>query len=91
MHKHRRTTHTSTVSFWRAGSAASVLRPVDMPAELIEHADLVHLTGILPGPRESAAECALEVARTARRVGIRISFDVNHRSKVWGERNPNPV
>jgi 2-dehydro-3-deoxygluconokinase len=91
MHKQRRTSHTATVTFWRAGSAASALTPEDVPEELIASADLLHLTGILPGLSETAHDCALHAARVARDLGVRVSFDINHRAKVWAGRDPGPV
>ncbi|MBN9201376.1 MAG: sugar kinase [Microbacterium chocolatum] len=91
MHKHRRTTLAATVTFWRAGSAASALSPSDVPDELIVDADLLHLTGILPGLSDTACEAALHAAHVARASGTAISFDINHRSKVWTGRNPRAI
>ncbi|MEV4668525.1 sugar kinase [Microbacterium sp. LWO12-1.2] len=91
MHKHRRTTSTATVRFWRTGSAASTLRPSDVPDELLRSADIVHLTGILPGLSADARACALVTAQRARAAGITVSFDINHRESVWHGRDPRPA
>lgn len=91
MHKLRRTAKTSTVTFWRAESAASALSEKDLTDDLFDGVALVHLTGILPGVSESARACVLAAARRARAAGILLSFDVNHRARVWGERDPRPT
>ncbi len=87
MHKLRRTSHAGTVTFWRAGSAASGLSVDDVPNELIASADVLHLTGILPGISESARACALRAAHVARETGTLVSFDLNHRESVWKQRD----
>lgn len=87
MHKHRRTTTLATVSFWRAGSAASELAPDDVPDELLSTADIVHLTGILAGLGADSLDCAEDTARRARAVGAAVSFDVNHREAIWRGRD----
>lgn len=91
MHKHRQTTSTGTVSFWRRGSAASTIEASDVPDELLRSADVVHLTGILPGLSETALNCAVNIARRARTAGASVSFDVNHREAVWRNRDPREV
>ncbi|MBS0024053.1 sugar kinase [Microbacterium paraoxydans] len=83
MHKHRRTTAMATVTFWRRDSAASRLSPADLPDALLATADVVHLTGILPGLGPDSGDCAVTAARRARAAGAAVSFDVNHREAVW--------
>ncbi len=77
----------TTVSFWRAGSAASRLTPADVPDALLATADVVHLTGILAGLGPDSLACAQDTARRARAVGARVSFDVNHRTALWRGRD----
>ncbi|MER7013314.1 sugar kinase [Saccharopolyspora sp. NPDC000359] len=73
---------TSRVYYYRAGSAGSRLAAADVPAELVESAGLVHLTGITPLLSDSAREACLSVARRARAAGVRVSVDVNYRSAL---------
>lgn len=87
MHKHRRTTTLATVNFWRTGSAASRLSPGSVPGELLTTADVVHLTGILPGLGPESLDCAENTALRARARGSVVSFDVNHRDAVWRGRD----
>lgn len=91
MHKHRRTTNAASVTFWRKGSAASALSPSDVPASMIADAEVLHLTGILPGLSNSARQCALYAAQVAREADTLVSLDINHRSKVWAAADPVPV
>ncbi|EHR60565.1 sugar kinase [Saccharomonospora cyanea] len=77
------------VRYYRAGSAGSRLRADDVA--LGDDVRLVHLTGITPalgdGPRE-AVEAALAQARER---GATVSFDVNHRAKLWAEEQASSV
>jgi 2-dehydro-3-deoxygluconokinase len=69
----------SSVAYRRAGSAASRLRPGDVPDEAFEGVGLVHLTGITMAISESARELVLDVARRARERGVCVLFDPNYR------------
>lgn len=85
MLKERPTAGTSRLTYYRAGHAGSRLVPTDIPDSLVESATLLHLTGISAGLGEgpmATAHAAIDRARTA---GAVVSFDVNHRSALWGE------
>jgi 2-dehydro-3-deoxygluconokinase len=69
----------STVLYRRAGSAASRLRPGDVPDEALEGVGLVHLTGITMALSDSARELVLDLARRARERGACVLFDPNYR------------
>jgi 2-dehydro-3-deoxygluconokinase len=69
----------SHVTYRRAGSAASRLRPGDVPDEALENVRLVHLTGITMAISKSARELVLDVARRAKERGARVLFDPNFR------------
>lgn len=76
---------TTRVDYHRRGSAGSMLAPEDVDADLVRAADLLHITGITPALSSSAAaavDFAVDVAVSA---GIRISFDVNHRARLWSD------
>jgi 2-dehydro-3-deoxygluconokinase len=73
----------SRVLYDRANSAASTMRPEEMPWSLLAESRHLHLTGITPALSESCrrvVERAIELAREAR---LTISFDVNYRAKLW--------
>jgi 2-dehydro-3-deoxygluconokinase len=71
------------VYYYRTGSAASGLEPRDLPASQLDGADFLHLTGITAALSTQAAEFVLWAARTAHEAGVRVSYDVNYRSKLW--------
>jgi len=73
----------SSVLYYRAGSAASLLEPDDVPDEALDGAALVHLTGITMALSESARRTVVDVARRARTRGIPVIFDPNYRAALW--------
>jgi len=73
------------VYYYRTGSAASKLRPEDVPEDLVRQARLLHFTGIslaVPGTLANATLYAVELARKHR---VQVSFDPNLRPRLWGE------
>lgn len=70
---------TSGVAYYRAGSAASRLRPEDVPDEALDGVRLVHLTGITTAISDSARALVLDLARRAKERGATVLFDPNFR------------
>jgi 2-dehydro-3-deoxygluconokinase len=83
MLKERPTAGSSAISYYRAGSAGSNLAPEHLDLSLIREARILHITGITAalgaGPR-AALDAAIDAAVDA---GTLVSFDVNHRSRLW--------
>jgi len=73
----------SRVTYYRAGSAGSKLSPTDLDGITLSAADIVHLTGITPALSDSAAAAVRRAIEMARAAGATVSYDVNHRSKLW--------
>lgn len=71
------------VIYDRAGSAAARLSPADIDWEYLLDARVVHLTGITAALSESCYQVLEEAIRRARAAGVMVSFDVNHRAKLW--------
>jgi 2-dehydro-3-deoxygluconokinase len=71
------------VVYRRKGSAASGLRPEDVPAAAFEGVRLVHLTGITMALSEPARSTVLEVAAEAKRRALIVTFDPNYRPALW--------
>lgn len=70
-------------SYYRAGSAASRMRPDDLPQHAIEAARVLHVSGISQAISTSACDAvfaALTMARDANRL---VSYDPNVRLKLW--------
>src|ERR671916_1578769 len=76
------------VHYYRAGSAASRMAPEAFDLAYLEGAAFLHLTGITPALSEGCADFVRWATREARARGVRVSFDVNYRSKLWA---PEPA
>ncbi len=74
----------SEVVYDRADSAFAVARAdsYDWPA-LLQGAQWLHLSGVSPALGPDAAQAALDAARAACALGIKVSFDGNFRPKLW--------
>jgi 2-dehydro-3-deoxygluconokinase len=70
-------------SFFRKGSAASRVRPADLPLEQIRQAKVLHLSGISAAISDSACDTCFAAVDAARAAGVRVSFDTNLRLKLW--------
>lgn len=73
------------VVYYRAGNAGSRLTPDDVPEGSLSSARIFHFTGISLAVSEVLARTVLNAARDAKTAGAMISFDVNHRSRLWAE------
>ncbi len=74
----------SSVTYDRAYSAISNVRPGEIDwAAIFEDTRWFHVSGITPALSLSAAETTLEALQAARDAGIRTSYDLNFRSKLW--------
>lgn len=74
---------SGTVLYDRAHSAASTMAPEEWDWALLDHTRHVHLTGITPALSPTAAATTARVIREARARGRTVSFDVNHRARLW--------
>ena len=90
MVKEQRTVDATRVQYYRSGSAGSRLCIDDLAAADIPNAALLHVTGITPALSTSAHEATLEAVALAKRAGIPVSFDLNHRSSLW-TRDPGAI
>ncbi|MDQ5848774.1 MAG: sugar kinase, partial [Pseudomonadota bacterium] len=70
-------------SYLRAGSAASRMRPEDLPKDLLAKASCVHASGISMAISASATDTVLAAFEAARSNGAKVSFDSNLRLKLW--------
>jgi 2-dehydro-3-deoxygluconokinase len=70
-------------SFFRGGSAASRMRPADLPRARIEAARVLHLSGITLAISDSACDTAHAAVDIARAAGVAVCFDTNLRLKLW--------
>jgi 2-dehydro-3-deoxygluconokinase len=70
-------------SYLRAGSAASRMRPGDLPQAVIQSAAVLHVSGISQAISASACDTVFAAIDAARSAGVRISYDSNLRLKLW--------
>ncbi|PRI10408.1 hypothetical protein B4915_12000 [Leucobacter massiliensis] len=85
MLKHSPRPGASSVSYRRAGSAATALGPEDLAGATAGVGQL-HLSGITPALSASARELTVAAATWAHASGVPVSLDVNYRSSLWTER-----
>ena len=69
--------------FFRSGSAASRLTPVDVPRARVAAAKVLHLSGISLAISASACDTGYAAMEAARDAGVQVSFDTNLRLKLW--------
>jgi len=74
---------TTTVYYYRHGSAASRMRPGDLDTEYLTGARWLHVTGITPALSESCLATVEEAIELGRSAGLEVSFDPNMRLKLW--------
>ena len=51
--------------------------------DIFENADWFHFTGITPALGENLVEICKDACKTAKEKGVKISCDLNYRSKLW--------
>lgn len=74
----------SKVVYDRSGSSIATVEPgmIDWKTAF-NGASWFHVTGITPAISKGCAEAALEAARTAEKMGLTVSVDLNYRAKLW--------
>ncbi|MEZ6138213.1 MAG: sugar kinase [Pirellulaceae bacterium] len=79
-----RAPRSSQVFYDRAGSAMSRMQPAELPVELFNsEARIFHTTGITLGISPAAGQTAARAVELSRAAGMRVSFDLNYRSRLW--------
>ena len=70
-------------SYFRTGSAASLVTPADVPESLIAQAQILHVSGISQGISVSACDAVFAAMDMARSHDTLISYDTNLRLRLW--------
>lgn len=74
----------SKVVYDRAGSAIATACADEFDWEkILDGADWFHFTGITPALSDNMAEACLAAVKTAHKLGITVSCDLNYRKKLW--------
>jgi 2-dehydro-3-deoxygluconokinase len=70
-------------SYARAGSAASLVTPQDLPLAQIAAAKVLHASGISQAISTSCADAVFAAIQHARQNGTTVSYDTNLRLRLW--------
>ncbi|MDH5769724.1 MAG: sugar kinase [Candidatus Bathyarchaeota archaeon] len=72
------------VIYDRANSAIAAIEPgmIDW-TKVFSDAEWFHWTGITPALSQGAADVCLEAVKKAKEMGVKVSCDLNFRSKLW--------
>jgi 2-dehydro-3-deoxygluconokinase len=81
--EHGRTPRRIQVLYDRAGSAITDLKPEEVDWKLLSQTRMIHLTGITVALSEGCAQVVDLLINRARQANVKVSFDVNYRSKLW--------
>ena len=82
----------SKVIYDRAGSAIAMAKPEDFDWEIIfKGADWFHWTGITPALSENMEIAVLDASKTAKKMGVQVSCDLNFRKKLWSSEKANKI
>jgi 2-dehydro-3-deoxygluconokinase len=83
---------SSAVIYDRANSSFASMQEMEWDYEqLFENADILHLSGITPALSENLAEISLNLVKEAKKRDIKVSFDINFRSKLWNHEQASRV
>ncbi len=70
----------------RAGEVGATLSADDFDTERIfgeEGVGILHLSGLIAAMSPETTECCLKIARSAKKYGTLVSFDLNYRASFW--------
>jgi 2-dehydro-3-deoxygluconokinase len=82
----------SSVLYDRAHSAISAIRPREVDwQKVLDGAQWFHTSGITPALSDSAAQVTREALAAAKQAGLRVSYDLNYRSKLWSPEKAQAV
>ena len=70
-------------TYYRAGSAASLVAPDEVPLDRIAEARVLHVSGISQAISASCAEAVMAAIRHAKAHGTTVSYDTNLRLRLW--------
>ncbi len=74
----------SSVIYDRAGSSISEIKNGEFDwEEILENKKWLFLSGITPVLSEQCAKETINAAKTARKLGVKVSFDMNYRRSLW--------
>ncbi|HEA21273.1 MAG TPA: sugar kinase [Pricia antarctica] len=74
----------SRVVYDRSGSAISAIGEREFDWDnILKEQKWLHVSGITPALSEQCAEECVKAVKTARNMGVKVSFDLNYRRSLW--------
>lgn len=74
----------SKIVYDRAHSAIAEASPEEFDwDEILKDAGWFHFTGITAGLSDTAAQCCIRACEAAKRLGVKVSCDLNYRKYLW--------
>lgn len=82
----------SNVIYDRKFTSIAMMKDIEWDLDqLFDRVDLLHITGITLGLSEAWHRLGVEIIQEASRRGIKISFDMNFRQKLWSQAQARAV
>lgn len=82
----------SRIVYDRAGASIAEAKPEEFNwEEILAGAAWFHVTGITPALSPTAAQTTIDAVRTAKKVGVTVSIDLNYRKNLWTPDEANKV
>ncbi len=76
----------SSVLYDRSHSAISQIKPGEINwEEVLKSAKWFHTSGITPALSPGATQVTTEALQTAKKIGCKVSYDLNYRARLWTE------
>ena len=70
-------------TYYRKGSAASLMTPAEIPKDAIKSAKILHISAISQAISESACDAVFAAIKIAKDAEVAISYDTNLRLSLW--------
>ena len=82
----------NSVLYDRRDSAIARIRPGEVDwSNAFEGAKVFHTSGITPALSQSSAEVTKEAVETAKKLGLKVSIDLNYRARLWSQESAREV
>jgi len=78
-------------SYYRKGSAASLMAPKDVPVDFVARAKYLHVSGISQAISDTACAAVFAAIDAARKAHVAVSYDTNLRTRLWPIETARPA
>jgi 2-dehydro-3-deoxygluconokinase len=82
----------NSVTYDRSNSAIAKISKDDINwKEALRNADIFHTSGITPALSDSATRATIHAVGTAKKMGAKVSIDLNYRARLWSQEQARAV